>query len=248
MMRKQSFAGMANHVITDPQLYPSTKRVFFAMLAYCSRHGTVRKSIKELAVLSHCSPSTVQQALEQLQERGFIHKIRCFRYSHALSRPVYARNAYQIKRGKLTGSYTLVPRELLKLDVTHSAFVAALYIYMKSGRQGRSYASLRTTAEQVYLSKATICRAMEALRHAQALVRLLCIKANRAFSCNSYFPTAWIRFLVGGGLIFSKHHVKNKITGDLYSEGKEIGVGQFGNLHRFSMLGRVAAAPFMSLG
>ena len=247
-MRKQSFAGMANHVITDPQLYPSTKRVFFAMLAHCSRHSTVRKSVKELATLSHCSPATVQQALEQLQERGFIHKIRCFRYSQTLSRPVYARNAYQIKRSKLTGSYTLVPRELLKLDVTHSAFVAALYIYMKAGRQGRSYASLRTAAAQVGLSKATVCRAMQVLRQVQALTRLFCVMANKAFSCNSYFPTAWVRPFVGGGLIFSKHQVSNKITGVLYSEEKEIGVGQFGSLHSFSAFGRTVAAPFMSPG
>lgn len=237
---------MTNHIITDPQLYPSTKRVFFAMLCHCSRHNTVRKSLGELAAISHCSPATVQQALDQLQECGYIHKIRCFRYSCFLSRPVFARNAYQIKRGKLTGSYTLIPRSLLKLDVTHSTFVAAMYIYMTAGREGRSYASLRTAAVRTSLSKATICRALKALRLAQAFVRYFCIMANRAHSCNSYFPTDWVRSQVGGGLIFSKHQVINKIAGVLYLEEKTYGVCEFGDLNNFGAAWRVSAAPFLS--
>lgn len=231
-MRKQSYAAMVNHIITDPQLYPSTKRVFFAMLCHCSRHNTVRKSVGELAALSGCSPATVQQALEQLQERGIIHKIRCFRYSASFSRPVYARNAYQIKRSKLTGSYTLIPRSLLQLNVTHSAFVAAMYIYMTSGREGRSFASLRTAAKKTYLSKATICRALKALRLAQAFVRYFCIMTNKAHSCNSYYPTDWIRSHARGGLIFNKHHVINKIAEEFYLEGKTYGVCEFGKINK----------------
>ena len=241
-MRKQSYVRMANHVITDPQLYPSTKKVLFAMLSRCSRHHTVRKSVGELAVLSKCSSATVQQALEQLQELGYIHKIRCFRYSASFSRPVYAKNAYQIKQAKLAGSFTLIPRSLLQLDVTHSTFVAAMYIYMTAGREGRSYASLRTAAARTYLSKATICRALNALRVAQAFVRYFCIMANRAHSCNSYYPTDWVRSRVGGGLIFDKHHVINKIAKALYLEGKTYGVFQFGNLNSFNPIACSAAA------
>lgn len=247
-MRKQSYAVMVNHIITDPQLYPSTKRVFFAMLCHCSRHNTVRKSVGELAALSGCSPTTVQQALDQLQEFGYIHKIRCFRYSVSFSRPVYARNAYQIKRSKLTGNYTMIPRSLLQLDVTHSAFVAAMYIYMTAGREGRSFASLRTAAKQTYLSKATICRALKALRAAQALARYFCVMANRAHSCNSYYPTEWIRSHVGGGLNFSKHHVINKIAEVLYLEGKTYGVCEFGKMNNFGAAWRVSAAPCLSPG
>lgn len=247
-MRKQSYAVMVNHIITDPQLYPSTKRVFFAMLCYCSRHNTLRKSVGELAALSGCSPATVQQALDQLQEFGYIHKIRCFRYSVSFSKPVYARNAYQIKRSKLSGSYTMIPRSLLKLKVSHSAFVAAMYLYMTAGREGRSFASLRTAAKQTYLSKATICRVLKALRAAQAFVRLFCIMANRAHSCNSYYPTDWVRSHVGGGLNFSKHHVINKITKDSYLEEKTYGVFEFGKINNFGAAWRVSAAPFLSPG
>lgn len=245
-MRKQSYAAMVNHIITDPQLYPSTKRVFFAMLCHCSRHNTVRKSVAELAALSGCSPATVQQALDQLQERGIIHRIRCFRYSGFFSRPVYAKNAYQIKRSKLAGSYTLIPRSLLQLNVTHSTFVAAMYIYMTAGREGRSYASLRTAAKQTYLSKATICRALKALRLAQAFVRYFCVMVNRAHSCNSYYPTAWIRSHVGGGLNFSKHQVINKIAEVFYLEGKTYGVHEFGRLNNFSPFKNLSAYPFLS--
>lgn len=247
-MRKQSYAPMANHIITDPQLYPSTKRVLFAMLAHCSRHNTVRKSLSELARLSGCSPATVQQALEQLQERGIIHRIRCYRYSRFFSRPVYAKNAYQIQRSKLFGNYTLVPRSLLQLDVTHATFVAAMYIYMTAGREGRSYASLRTAAQQTYLSKATICRALKALRMAQAFVRYFCIMASRAHSCNSYYPTAWIRSFVGGGLNFREHPVINKIAKGFYLEGKTYGVFQFGNLNNFTITRDQCAFPFLSPG
>lgn len=245
-MRKQSYASMANHIITDPVLYPSTKRVFFAMLCHCSRHNTVRKSVAELAELAKCSPATVQQSLDQLQERGYIRRIRCFRYSRFFSRPVYAKNAYQIKRSKLTGSYTLIPRSLLQLDVTHSTFVAAMYIYMTAGREGRSYASLRTAAKQTYLSKATICRALKALRLAQAFIRYFCIMSNRAHSCNSYYPTEWIRPHAGGGLNFSKHQVINKIAVDLYLEGKTYGVYEFGRLNNFGPLSNLSAYPFLS--
>lgn len=247
-MRKQSYAVMVNHIITDPQLYPSTKRVFFAMLCYCSRHNTLRKSVGELATLSGCSPATVQQALDQLQEFGYIHKIRCFRYSVSFSKPVYARNAYQIRRSKLAGSYTMIPRCLLQLDVSHSAFVAAMYLYMTAGREGRSFASLRTAAKQTYLSKATICRALKALRAAQAFVRLFCIMANRAHGCNSYYPTDWVRSHVGGGLNFSKHHVINKITKGSYLEKKTYGVFEFGKMNNFGAAWRVSAAPFLFPG
>ncbi len=38
-MKKQSYVCMANHIITDPMLYPSAKRVLFAMVACAGRHG-----------------------------------------------------------------------------------------------------------------------------------------------------------------------------------------------------------------
>ena len=227
-MKKQcngwGYFPMPNCVIVEETLYYSTKRVFSTMLAYCGRHDTVRKSIEELAVLSGCCEATVQQALEQLEALGYIRKIHRWRYSRFFSRPVFDKNAYEINRKKLSGGFTLVPRELLRADVTHSAFVVALYVYMKSGRAGRSWASLRHTAKQLDMSKATVCRALELLRRLQILARLRCRKANRAFACNSFYPTAWVRpgktgtqarklFAVTGGLIFDKHKVINKITG-----------------------------------
>lgn len=246
-MAKQSYVVVPNWVITDPEMYPSTKRVMVALLAYSSRHSTVRKSLDQLAVLANCSPATVQRALDELQIRGIVHRIRCFRYSAFLSRPVYAKNAYQIKKAKLSGSYTLVPRELLKANVSHATFCVALYIYMTAGRRGRSWASLRTAAKQMDLSKATICRAMKALRLAQVLVRYFCIKANRAHSCNSYYPTAWVRlgglknteedhldlFSFDGGLNFVEQRVINKIAGDYILRRNEYGVSQFGKLNNF---------------
>lgn len=119
---------------------------------------------------------------------------------------------------------------------------------MTAGREGRSFASLRTAAKQTYLSKATICRALKVLRAAQALVRYFCIMVNRAHSCNSYFPTDWVRSHVRGGLIFSKLHVNNKIAGVLYSEGKTYGVYEFGKMNNYGAAWRVSAAPSLSPG
>lgn len=232
-MKKQSYTVMANWVISDAQLYPSTKRVLFAMLSHCNRHDIVRKTVAELADLSHCCASTVGQALAQLEERGLIRKQRNYRYSRFLSRVVNDKSSYKIARSKLEGSYTLIPRSLLDLDITHSTFVAAMYIYKVAGRDGRCYPSLRLAAEQTDLSKATICRALAALRQLQVFVRRFCEKVNDALSCNSYFPTEWVRSH-GGCLNFSKHQVINKITLGLYLEGKVIGSGGIRQIAQFA--------------
>lgn len=239
----QGYFVMPNHVILDEQMYYSTKRVMGAILAYRGRHDTV-KSIKELAILSGCCEATVQQALEQLELLGYIRKIHRWRYSQFFSRPVFDKSAYEINRKKLVGSYTLVPRELLKADISHGAFIVAIYIYMKAGRTGRSWPSLRHTAQELDMSKATVCRALELLRRLQLLVRLWCQKANHALACNSYYPTAWVRpgksgtpslslFADTGGLIFDNHKVINKITEGFYFKEEDKGVGQFGNLYSF---------------
>lgn len=245
-MRKQNYFRVYNCIITDRKLYSSSKRVMSALLAYCSPRDLVRKSVEELAALSGCCVATVCKALAELEARGFIRTIRCYRTSRFISRPIYATSTYQIRRSKLSGGYTLVPRELLTAKITHSAFVTALYIYKTAGRRGRSWASLRNSSTRTDLSKATICRSLKALRLAQLICRNFCIKANRAFNCNSYYPTAWVRTgvqtvtgaaprlsPVRGGLNFRKHLVINKLTGVYIKRKKEKGVFQFGDLYSF---------------
>lgn len=226
-MRKQDYVNTPNCVIIDAAMYSSTKRVLVAMLAHCSKKGMVRKSLDELAALSHCSPVTVRRALAELEDRGIVYKNRCFRYSDYLSMMVNGRNAYQINRRKLQGSYTLVPRALLTAEVSHSTFVAALYIYKTAGRDGRCWPSLRHVAKRTDLSKATVCRALKALRRAGLIEKRSCHRrGTRIHCCNSYYPTAWVRpggqkvkeaasaaSLGKGGLIFNQHRVINKITG-----------------------------------
>lgn len=242
---RQNYIRLANAVITDNRLYPSTKRVFTAMLAYCGRHGAVRRTAEELAVLSGCSPATVRQATAQLQELGYLRRIRCYRYSCFYRRSVFDTNTYYIRQDRLDGSYTLIPRKLLAAPISPSTFVVALYIYKTAGRIGRSWASLRAVAGRLDLSRATICRALKLLRELQLLSRVFCLKVNHAYSCNSYYPTSWVRpggasedekiFLQGGGLIFSEHQVINKITEGFIKRERKKGVGQFGKLHSFWM-------------
>lgn len=243
-MRTQNYLVVHNCIITDPMLYSSSKRVMCTLLAYCGPKDILRKSIEELAALSGCCCATVRKALDELEARGFIRRIHCFRTSQYFSRPVRATSIYQIRRCKLRGGYTMIPRELLTAEVSHSAFVTALYIYKTAGRKGRSWPSLRTAAKRLDLAKATICRALEALRRLQLIVRYFCIMANRAYSCNSYYPTAWVRAvdkerehmaisLHYGGLIFNEHLFINKIAKDLIKRKRDKGVYEFGDLYSF---------------
>ncbi len=228
---------LPNSIILDESLYYSSKRVLAAMLAYSSRHGMLRKTVQELAFLSHCSPDTVQHALADLEQRGCIRKIRTYRFSCAMRRKIYAANAYKLRRH--VGAFTLIPRSLFRANLTHAGFVVALHLYMCAGRKGRAFPSLRLIAKQLSMGKATVCRAVQALWKSQTVLRSRCVKKNRAYSCSSYFPTDWVRpgsgkaenFSVGGGLIFSKHLVSRKDNDWFYSRKKKYGVAEFGSLH-----------------
>ena len=192
-MSKNSYVAVPNTIITDPELYPSTKRVYVAMLAYKSRKGTLHKTVSQLAVRSHCSPSAVQQAIAELTSRGLVQRSRRYRYSAVLKRKIYASNTYTLAKRDLSTGYTLIPRSLLTRELTHAAFLVALYLYMTAGRKGRAYPSLQHIADALYLAKSTVCVAIDALRLLQEFYRYHCRKENHAYSCNSYYPTGWVR-------------------------------------------------------
>lgn len=234
----RGYFQMGNRSIEDRRLYYSTRHVYAVMLAYRSKAGTVCKSLERLAALAHCSVSTVRQAVDQLMEHGYLRRIRRTRYSRFLGRMVNDTYRYQIDLDKLTeGGYTLIPRSLLERKVTHGTFVTGLQIYRLAGRKGRAYGSLRHVARCLDMAKATVCRAMAALRLTNQMVRLYCRKADRALAANTLYPTAWVRgggslFSLRGGLIFSRQVVTNKITEDFIWRGKNKGVPEFGNSYK----------------
>lgn len=228
-MKKQSYFVLPNWLEEDTRMYPSTKQVLCTMLAHTTRKHYVRKSLSQLAQLSGRCVSTVRQALAQLAELGLCKAVRRYRYSKRLGRMVRAVSGYYLRCCDVSWGYTLVPRSLLGEGLTAAQFCVALHQYRCAGRTGRSYRSLRGTARATDLSRATICRAVVRLCSLQVVIRLRCIMANRrCHSCNSYYPTDFVR--ARGGLIFSRPDFINKITKGLYWEEEDYGVAQFGKL------------------
>ncbi len=229
------YIPIANHIIMDTRLYPSSLRVLVAMHALKHKSGRLEMTQERLARCAGCSPKTVRQAIGQLQELGYLFTIRQWHYSTALGRVVYASNCYKLRSMDLTAGYTLVPCRLLSAPVTHCAFVVLLRGYRYSGREGRFYASLRHIEKASGLSKATIIRALSQLRRLQLITRLHCIRCNRSHSCNSYYPTDMVwgtgssqeSLLIGGGIIFTQPQISNKITKDSMGREKIYGVAEF---------------------
>lgn len=238
-MKRTGYIAVPAWIVSDPRMYPSTKQVLVALLAYSGRHNTCRKSIAELAILSGRSRATVRQALQQMQSMNVIKVTKKYRYSDRLSRPVNDKNIYHIRRRRMEGAYVLLPRELLGAGLTPCAFVYAMHVYLLSGRKGRAYPSLRRAARKLDITKATVCRALRQFLTTQVISVLHCRKANNAFSCNSYYPTSRVSgtenlFSMAGGLIFEPHSGTKKITRDSSRRESKYGVAQFGSLHSFS--------------
>lgn len=234
-MKLSGYIRIPNWIDDDRQMYDSTKRILFAMLACAGSNMACRKSLTELADMSGCCRNTVIKAIRELEDRGIVRTTRRHYYSRRLERLVRGKNRYYISRCGAGGAFTLVPRELLAVCQTHAQFVTALHAYRLAGRTGRCFPSLRLFARQIDHAKSTVCRCVKRLHSLQVLIRSHCRKSNRAAACNSYYPTAWVRrrgaSACGGSSKFELHPVNNKITGDSYSEGKQYGVGEFGILH-----------------
>lgn len=252
-MARRWYAATSNRLIEDCTLQHSTKRIAFAMLARTRRrNGVIRVSLQELAADSGCSVSTVQRAIQELISHDYITREHNYRYSLTLGRPVLTKNTYRIN---CQGSYTLIPCSILKAAVSHSCFSVMLYLYRCAGRTGRAYPSIRTMANELNgcgASKASVCRALAALKELGFFIKLLCQKIRGDLSCNSYYLTDMVRknghpepvveatdsdahidSPVGGGLKLSNHPWINKITGVSILRSREKGVGQFGRFHKF---------------
>ena len=241
MKKPTGYVAVPNWIIFDKAMYDTTKKILVTMLAYSDRKRSLCKAHRELAELSGCCRNTVAQAIGELQQRGLLFPPRRYYYSKRLSRIVRAKSRYILRSCQSGRSFTLVPRSLLQDDLTPAEFVIALHIYRISGRTGRCCPSLRLLAKLSDHAKATICRAVKQLQRRQAVSHLRCQKQNRAYSCNSYYPTDWVRkkfrrkyLSVTGGLKFEHPMVTKKITYGFTGLRTEKGVAQFGNMLNFS--------------
>ena len=188
----RTYTEMPNALIEDVRLHYTTKKVAFVMLLFMRKNREIRQTVYELAVMAKCSPATVQQAIQELEDFGYIERKRNYRYSLGLARPVYAASSYRFKRNCSRG-YTLIPAKILQEKMSPGTFAVLLYLYRCAGRVGRAYPSLRHMASDKGscpgIAKATVCRALaafQALEH-KILLILNCKPTEKSFRCNSYY-------------------------------------------------------------
>lgn len=236
-------ACVPNELIRDTTVHYTTKSVALALLFLSGRKGrSVRISIGQLAAISHCSTATVQQALRELIERGYIVKRRCYRYSEQHGHLIYGANAYTwIRR---SGGYTLISREIMGYDLTPAALNNLLYLYLCGSKEGRAHPSLRHIAGLLLaagkvgldMAKSTVCRGLRQLQKAQAVIRLCCRTVHRCFAANSYLLTDPVQSdrqalpQIEGSPKFDKPSIITQLTMDYTERENKYGVAQFVNL------------------
>ncbi len=230
----KSYVKVMNWIDDDAQMYGSTKHILVTMLLLAGGNRSFVCSQEELAELSGYCRNTVRQAITELQGRGLLLVARRYGYSKRLNRLVRYKTRYRLLGCDGNSGYTLLPSSVITAQLTALEFTAALHTYRLAGRKARCYPSLRRFAKQLDRSRAGICRALKVLRVRQLVCRLCCKKANRAHSCNSYYPTDWVRAGAHhrGGLKFEHKQGSKKITEGLYLEERKKGVREFGNLNK----------------
>lgn len=185
---KQKVFKLPNALIrNEDNLAPSAIGVAQVLYANMNRQGRFTASIQRIAARSHRCPDTVRQALAQLEQAGYIRKIRNWKYSQEHGHCVFAATTYQILRMP-DRDFTLVPYRWLRSDLTACAVQVLLVCRMHMRKEpNRAYPSIRRMAAVAGLAKATICRALNQIVCLGLLVKEFCKKATGTFSCNSYF-------------------------------------------------------------
>ncbi len=223
----KDYAAIPNKLIQDTSLRPSTKRVAFTLYAYRSRSNVLCRSVNALAKLCHCCRNTVIRAINELEAHHYLKRNHRHRYSTVLHRPVYKSNRYLLKVDMSQG-YTLIPRCVLRAEITHTQFSVYLLLFARQGRSSHSFPSLRRMAEALWIAKSTACVAVAVLVSGQYIARNHCCNRFGSFSCNCYYvivveltaaqplTTAYHAAAdlasPGGGPIFDTVLVTNNIT------------------------------------
>lgn len=237
-------AAVPNSLIQDTTIHYTTKKVGTVLLFLSGRKNrAVKVTVADLARLAHCSTATVQQAISELIQGGYLIKRRSYRYSAEQQRLVYGANSYVWM--KRQGGYTLLKKEILDYDLTPAAFTDLLFLYLCGSREGRAFPSLRHIAGQLLqagkagldMAKSTVCLAVKALHKVHSIIRLRCRTAANSYAANSYLLTDLVisgrrgASNVKGSPKFDKHRDITKITGAFTEREIKYGVAQFGNLH-----------------
>ena len=182
----RNYAVIPNQLILDSRLRPSTRRVAVTLYAYRGRDNVLCKSMKVLTKLCHCCRKTLLQALEQLEELRYLKRRHRCRWSQRLKRPIYKANRYYL-HVDLSQDYTLMPRSILRIDVTHTQFSVYLLLMARQGQSSHSYPSLRRISATLWIAKSTVCLAVAVLVHGQFIARNHCRTRMGCYSCNCYY-------------------------------------------------------------
>jgi len=185
--RKKPKFKLPNSLITDYRLSYSARRLGAVLYSRRNALGAYRKSLKGLAKLSQLSVPTVRKAVAQLEQAGYISHKRNYVYDHDLKRVVYAQNTYLCSLEYPSG-FTLVPHSLLEKRLTPATFTVALYIFQQMGNCGRAWPKISDIITALTSGHATVCRALAAIRSMGVMLVRHCIKRNRVYTSNSYYP------------------------------------------------------------
>lgn len=183
-MRIKSFK-FPNVIIFDADLTPSAKLAAAVIFRNRNCLGTYRKSLDGIARDSGLSVPTVRKALKLLEQKGYISHQRNYTCSKELNRMVYDQTTYHCSLD-FSGGFTMIPCDLLDFDLTPSFFAVALLIFQQMGNKNRAWPKINDIAKALNIGRATVCRALAAIRSLGVLLVQHCIKKSGAYTSNSY--------------------------------------------------------------
>ncbi len=189
-MRCHNTFKLPNSLILDGSLSYSARRMGAVLFAHRNPLGACKKSLAQLASLAACSVPTARKSLLELENAGYVERCRNYRFDEDLGRKVYDRTVYHCALS-FRGGFTLIPRTLFSYpELRNSSFAVALYLFFRAGCRRRAFPSLRRVCRELWMSSATLCRALRQLNATSLFLVRRCLKRDRAFSCNSYFLCA----------------------------------------------------------
>lgn len=185
-MEKSKLFMLPNQIILDKEIGYSAKKIAAVLYCHKSSKGIYTKSLAQLSQLAHQSVPTVRKSLKKLEKAGYISSQRNYTYARGLKRIVYSQTTYccLITCDK---SFTRIPQSLLTLDIKPTTFSVVLYILFQMGNSGRAWPKISQIGTALNICRASVCRALAAIRAAGILMIQHCIKQNKAYTSNSYF-------------------------------------------------------------
>lgn len=175
-----------NRLILDTSLSFSARRMGAVLYSRRNRLGACTHSLANLAKLAPCSRPTARKALVELEDAGYITRKRNYKYDEELARLVYTQCTYRYDIS-FRGGFTFIPWSLFGRCLKRGAFLVCLYLYCQTGNKDVVFPSLNDSRKKLCMGKSTLCTALSELEAAGLVYVRHCVKANWAFSHNSYF-------------------------------------------------------------